>query len=203
MLDKNNAYNKIILFSVGETKEARMLIQDWKGYPRVSVFTRGRDKKSRAELKVNFAINKQALYLIVNELRDIVKRKEEHSITVDMFSPIWENDQQTNDIKKAGSLTLGKKEVDGSFIIYITIESKEGLKFSFKMLPSPYVKILVNGTPLDPHQTSNKWALAYACMLQGILNLYLDAMGGDVSKDELTKSKTIDSSSNTKELEIL
>ena len=203
MLDKNNAYNKIILFSVGETKEARMLIQDWKGYPRVSVFTRSRNKKSRAELKINFAINKHALYVIVNELEDLVKHKDEYSVTVDMFAPVWENDQQTNDIKKAGSLTLGKKEVDGDFINYITLESKDGLKFSFKLLPSPYVKLLVNGTPLDNGQTSNKWTLAYAVMLKGILDLSLDAMDGDVSKDELTKSKTIDSDSDIKELQIL
>jgi len=203
MLDKTQVYNKVMLFSTGDTKEARMLIQDWKGYPRVSVFTRDKKRKAKSESKVNFAINKQSLYVIVNELNDLIDRKDEYSITIDMFSPVWENDQQTNDIKKAGSFTLGKKKVDGKFIIYITLESKDGLKFSFKMLPSPYVKMIVNGVLLEEEALSKKWAKAYATMLQGVLDLSLDAIDGEVSKDEVNKSKLIDSNNVSKELEVI
>ena len=191
MFNKNNVYNKIILFSIGSTQEARMLIQDYKGYPRVSVFVRDKGTKNKAVSKINFAINKQGLYVIVNALEKMLYKRKETSTTIQMFSPVWVDDKQTNDIKEVGKLTVGKKEIDKQFITYFKVESNMGLKFSFKVLPSPYVKIFKDDTLLQGEALSEVWAESYCTMLKGILDLSLEAHDETTSLDSAVKSKVI------------
>jgi len=200
MLNKNNAYGKAMLYSTNSTQDARMVISDYKGYPRLSVFVATKGSKGKSWSKVNFAINKIGLYFIVDELSSIMSKKEDYSVGIDMFSPVWENDKQTDDIKKAGRLTLGRKKIDNKFINYFTVESNNDVRYSFKILPSPYVKITRNGTLLQGEDLSIAWTRSYRLMLKGILDLSLEAREGETSIAEATKSKIINSNVN-KELE--
>jgi len=190
MLNKARLYSKATLYTMGKSKEARLLLNDYNGYLRFSVFVRDiGNPNAKASLAANIPIRRDVIFMLLDELKSLKDKEDNYSFTAETYSPIWENDKPTNNMKPNGKVVIGKRKVENDSINYIAIIPAGGdKKFVFKFLPTPYVKLYRNGKILSDTEASEIWTKGWVKTVEGILDLYPDIFEEKTDLKELDKS---------------
>jgi len=200
MLDKNKLYSKSTLYAIGKTKEARFVLSDYKGGLKLTVFEREinkeTNKRDKYKLGANLFIRREAMYALINEMKELPKKDINYIFTITLHSPVWVDEKPTGDIKENGSISLIRKKVEEDIINYLVIsDNKIGSKYIFKLLPTPYYTFSINGAIVTDTVASEIFTKAYAKTLESILDLVPEAYTeeANITKiNENTKPLTTD-----------
>lgn len=193
VLDKSKIFFKTLLFNLGHDKEARLILDGWKNYLRFKVFIRPVDKNEKSKVAATVPLNKNTLYLLVDEIRKLADKKEEYLFGAELLSPVWEDDKMTDNKEIAGYIYVGKKkDKNGDLINFISVKDKFERTYAFKFGPTPYVRLNKNGKPLAPEEESNLWAKSYSKLLESVGDSYAESYPDilfhpDLKERKLTK----------------
>ena len=193
MLDKNKIYSKTTLYAIGKTKEARFVLNDYKGAIKLTVFEReiNKDSKKRDKYKLgaNLFIRREALYALINEMKELPKKDVNHIFTITLYSPVWTDDKPTGDIKESGTVSLLRKQINEDIINYLVIsDNKVGSKYIFKLLPTPYYTFSINGKIVNDTVASEIFTRAYARTLESIMDLVPEAYTEEANITEINNN---------------
>jgi len=189
-MDKNKILSKVVLYATGKTKEARLRLSGYKNFFRWQVwiydidYSKG-DKRDKPKLAANLPINRQTMEIIVDRLFAINDIKEETHTAIESYSSVWVNDKPTDEKKLNGRIYIGrKKDSDGNLINYIrVISGPDNKSFVFKLEPSPFVRILINGKEANPQEASELSTIGYARTLDKILGIFPELMDDEEASD--------------------
>jgi hypothetical protein len=196
MWKKDDIFDKFTLVTDNGEHEVRLRLRGWKNFLRFFVFKQKlRDFKSKPQMLMFLPLNRTAVQLLVDELRFLVDKKDEHMTKIEALRPVWENDKMTDKKELAGYIVVGKKKIKNDLINFIGIEDANGKRYYFKLLPTPYIKLLdAEGNPIPDTEASNKWTLATANTLDKILGMFPEALpdaespSGNVNNKKQVKS---------------
>ena len=182
--------NKTKLQVSNDVATAVFTLDVYNKFFRFKVFVVENSSASKPASAANIPLNRPAIELILNRLRDISKKDEEVEYKVESYSPVWVDNKMTEDKTLSGTIIVGKKKIEEAYICYITIINTENKKYTFKLLPSPYIRLYKNGVPLNDTEGSNLWAEAYASTLEKILTIApdIEEIEGQSSNNKATVS---------------
>lgn len=200
---KENMLQKLTLVNVAGEKEARLRFSGFKNFLRLSVtIFDNSNPKSKPQYVGHIPINRTGLNLIVEELKRLNEREAGFTFGVVAYKPVWENNKMTNEKVPAGKILVGRKKTDEGIInfigVIINVEGSEK-KFMFKLLPTPYLEILIDGKKADEETASKLWTEAYYKTLDQVLSNLPEVFEDDENNLKETSKSTADKTSNQTE----
>ena len=175
MLDKQKILSKVTLVSPGNSKEARLRLSGYKNFLRWQVFIVDLTGKEKMRMALHIPMNRQAFYVLVNELENLNDKEAGYSFTIEVYSPLWDNktNQMTGEKALSGTVTVGRRQTDDGIINYILLtDAAREKKYAFKLSPTPFIKLYKNGKAMSDEDSSKVWTKAYVDTLKAVLDLF-------------------------------
>jgi len=196
---KDNMLGKLSLMTKNGNKEYRLKFSGYKNFLRLHIFYTERNPDNLAELKVNqfvgsIPINRTGLNIIVNELSKLNTKEEGYVAGLNVYKPIWEDNKMTDERVLAGRIFVGRKKLEEGIINFIGVSiniAGEDKKFVFKLLPSPYLEIIVNGKKVSEEMASMMWTDAYYRTLVDVLSNLPEVLEDDEQQSKNKKSSDV------------
>lgn len=149
----------------------------FKGHVRIYIKSVLKSDPKNDTLLFNMAIMPMNLETFINFIDEIKDKEAGTTLAVDQLGPLWENNKRTDGTMLNGTLGIAKaKTSDDKIVNVIFVTTKDGMQFKFPLLPSPYVRLVKNGTPItDKTELSARWTKAYYNLMTNVMALVPEA----------------------------
>jgi len=180
MWDKDKIFGKVTLYNQHGEKEVRLRIGGWKNFLRFYVYINKISERDKFTKPVfNLPVNRIGVEVLVNELYILNEQPNDYVRFIEVSRPIWDEKtkKMTDEKALAGYLVVGRKEFDGEVVNFIGVKTPEGKRYYFKLLPTPYLRLLDNkGNPLPDSEASKRWTMAYASTFDKVLSMFPEVL---------------------------
>ncbi len=194
MQEVDRLLQKTILYAIGKTKEARLMLGVYNNFLNFKVFIRdinANGQLGKSKMAVYLPFNRQAIMAFIEQMKRVRNSKDEVSFTMESLSPVWENDKMTNETKPNGKISIVKKKKDDELLNYIVVENAlSGKQIVFLVGPSPYVRLYKNGKELSRSEASNVWLDGYIKTLESVLELFPEVFADQITYNETDAGRT-------------
>jgi len=184
-MNVNVIMSKLKLYK--EIKDNKLLTLSYgvyNGTIRLYINTVKRDDYKSFDSVGNLALTHINSRLFSRALARINDEKEGYSVTFNLYGAKFEDDKRVHNEKVLnGKLTILRVKTDGGLVNVIQITTDKEQKFSFGLLPTPYITIVENGELIkDKTKLSTLWTEAYSDTVKAMLDMFPEGL--EVKKDK-------------------